>query len=147
MGYLHGKMKGVQKSAVMKAFERGELDILVSTTVIEVGINVPNASVMLVEDADCFGLSQLHQLRGRVGRGKYASYCILMANDPGQNAVSRLKIMERENNGYKIAEFDLKQRGPGDFIRDNGEKIRQHGAFEWAEKYTSEDGNAARIFN
>jgi ATP-dependent DNA helicase RecG len=156
VGYLHGKMKGNEKSAVMKAFERGELDILVSTTVIEVGINVPNASVMLVEDADCFGLSQLHQLRGRVGRGKYASYCILMANDPGQNAVSRLKIMEEENNGYKIAEFDLKQRGPGDFIRDNGEKIRQHGAlklrmagalddarllyraFEWAEKYSKE---------
>ena len=156
VGYLHGKMKGNEKSAVMKAFERGELDILVSTTVIEVGINVPNASVMLVEDADCFGLSQLHQLRGRVGRGKYASYCILMANDPGQNAVSRLKIMEQENNGYKIAEFDLKQRGPGDFIRDNGEKIRQHGAlklrmagalddakllyraFEWAEKYSKE---------
>lgn len=157
VGYLHGKMKGAEKSAVMKAFERGELDILVSTTVIEVGINVPNASVMLVEDADCFGLSQLHQLRGRVGRGKYASYCILMANDPGQNAVSRLKIMEQENNGYKIAEFDLKQRGPGDFIRDNGEKIRQHGAlklrmagalddarllyraFEWAEKYSKEN--------
>ncbi len=156
VGYLHGKMKGNEKSAVMKAFERGELDILVSTTVIEVGINVPNASVMLVEDADCFGLSQLHQLRGRVGRGKYASYCILMANDPGQNAVSRLRIMEEENNGYKIAEFDLKQRGPGDFIRDNGEKIRQHGAlklrmagalddaqllyraFEWAEKYSKE---------
>ena len=156
VGYLHGKMKGAEKSAVMKAFERGELDILVSTTVIEVGINVPNASVMLVEDADVFGLSQLHQLRGRVGRGKYASYCILMANSPGQNAVSRLKIMEQENNGYKIAEFDLKQRGPGDFIRDNGEKIRQHGAlklrmagalddakllysaFEWAEKYSKE---------
>lgn len=165
VGYLHGKMKGAEKSAVMKAFERGELDILVSTTVIEVGINVPNASVMLVEDADCFGLSQLHQLRGRVGRGRYASYCILMANSPGQNAVSRLKIMEQENNGYKIAEFDLKQRGPGDFIRDNGEKIRQHGAlklrmagalddakllysaFEWAEKYTREDKNAAFTVN
>ncbi len=156
VGYLHGKMKGAEKNAVMKAFERGELDILVSTTVIEVGINVPNASVMLVEDADCFGLSQLHQLRGRVGRGKYASYCILMANSPGQTAEARLKIMESENNGYKIAEFDLKQRGPGDFIRENDEKIRQHGAlklkmagalddasllyraFEWAEKYTKE---------
>lgn len=165
VGYLHGKMKGAEKSAVMNAFERGALDILVSTTVIEVGINVPNASVMLVEDADCFGLSQLHQLRGRVGRGRYASYCILMANDPGQNAVSRLKIMEQENNGYKIAEFDLKQRGPGDFIRDNGEKIRQHGAlklrmagalddarllyraFEWAEKYSKENGDASYIFS
>lgn len=156
VGYLHGRMKGNEKSAVMHAFESGKLDILVSTTVIEVGINVPNASVMLVEDADCFGLSQLHQLRGRVGRGKYASYCILMADSPGQTAVARLKIMEQENNGYKIAEFDLKQRGPGDFIRENGEKIRQHGAlklrmagalddakllyraFEWAEKYSKE---------
>ncbi|MBO4422193.1 MAG: ATP-dependent DNA helicase RecG [Clostridia bacterium] len=156
VGYLHGKMKGAEKSAVMRSFERGELDVLVSTTVIEVGINVPNASVMLVEDADCFGLSQLHQLRGRVGRGRYASYCILMANDPGHNAEARLKLMERENNGYKIAEFDLKQRGPGDFIRENDEKIRQHGAvklrmagalndaqllyraFEWAEKYCLE---------
>jgi ATP-dependent DNA helicase RecG len=156
VGYLHGKMNGAEKNAVMKAFERGQLDILVSTTVIEVGINVPNASVMLVEDADCFGLSQLHQLRGRVGRGKYASYCILMANSPGQTAEARLKIMESENNGYKIAEFDLKQRGPGDFIRENDEKIRQHGAlklkmagalddaallyraFEWAEQYLKE---------
>ena len=156
VGYLHGKMKSAEKNAVMGKFERGELDILVSTTVIEVGINVPNASVMFIEDADCFGLSQLHQLRGRVGRGRYASYCILMANDPGQNAEARLKIMESENNGYKIAEFDLKQRGPGDFIRENDEKIRQHGALklkmagalddaallyralEWAEKYTKE---------
>lgn len=153
VGYLHGKMKSREKSEVMSAFERNELDILVSTTVIEVGINVPNATVMLVEDADCFGLSQLHQLRGRVGRGKYASYCILMANDPGQAATARLRMMESESNGYKIAEFDLKQRGPGDFIRENDEKIRQHGAlklrmagslddarllyraFEWAEKY------------
>lgn len=152
VGYLHGKMKSAEKNAVMKAFEAGKIDILVSTTVIEVGINVPNATVMLVEDADCFGLSQLHQLRGRVGRGKHASYCILIAHDPGQAAVSRLKLMEQENNGYKIAEFDLKQRGPGDFIRENDEKIRQHGAlklrlagglddaqllyraFEWAEK-------------
>ena len=156
VGYLHGKMKSAEKNAVMGAFERGELDILVSTTVIEVGINVPNASVMLIEDADFFGLSQLHQLRGRVGRGKYASYCILMANDPGQNAEARLRIMESENNGYKIAEFDLKQRGPGDFIRENDEKIRQHGALklkmagalddaallyralEWAERYSKE---------
>ena len=154
VGYLHGRMKSSEKNAVMGAFERGELDILVSTTVIEVGINVPNATVMLVEDADCFGLSQLHQLRGRVGRGRFASYCILMSDSPGATAEERLKLMERENNGYKIAEFDLKQRGPGDFIRENDEKIRQHGqlklrmagalddarllyrAFEWAEKYT-----------
>ncbi len=127
VGYIHGKLKSSEKTAIMAAFEQNELDILVSTTVIEVGINVPNASVMLVEDADCFGLSQLHQLRGRVGRGKYSSYCILMADDPGDNAVSRLRLMEQENNGYKIAEFDLKQRGPGDFIKENEEKVRQHG--------------------
>ncbi len=127
VGYLHGKLKSSEKTAIMTAFEKNELDILVSTTVIEVGINVPNASVMLVEDADCFGLSQLHQLRGRVGRGRYSSYCILMANDPGDTAVSRLKLMESENNGYKIAEFDLKQRGPGDFLKENEEKVRQHG--------------------
>lgn len=130
VGYLHGKMKSAEKNAVMSAFEKNELDILVSTTVIEVGINVPNATVMLIEDAEYFGLSQLHQLRGRVGRGKYASYCILMADDPGDTAAARLRIMEQENNGYKIAEFDLKQRGPGDFIRENDEKIRQHGALK-----------------
>ena len=116
VGYLHGKMKSTEKNAVMNAFEKNELDILVSTTVIE--------------DAEYFGLSQLHQLRGRVGRGRFASYCILMADDPGDAAAARLRMMEQENNGYKIAEFDLKQRGPGDFIRENDEKIRQHGALK-----------------
>lgn len=127
VGYLHGKLKGAEKAEIMQRFAKGELDILVSTTVIEVGINVPNATLMIVEDADCFGLSQLHQLRGRVGRGKLKSYCILMSSSPGQVARERLELMARTNNGFEIAEYDLKQRGPGDFFKDKDSIIRQHG--------------------
>ncbi len=125
--YLHGKMKPAEKEAVMSRFFSGETDILVSTTVIEVGVNVPNASVMVVENAECFGLSQLHQLRGRVGRGKHKSYCILISSSDAQTAVDRLKVMKECSDGYKIAEYDLKQRGPGDFIKNSASHIRQHG--------------------
>lgn len=109
---LHGKMKPSAKDEVMKAFSRGEYQVLVSTTVIEVGVNVPNAALMIVENAERFGLSQLHQLRGRVGRGSHKSYCILIS----QSKADRLKFMTRTNDGFEIARFDLENRGPGDFF-------------------------------
>ena len=113
---LHGQMKGADKEAVMAAFARGEGDILVATTVIEVGVDVPNATLMVIEDADRFGLSQLHQLRGRVGRGKAKSYCILTSHNRNQETLLRLKAFCKTNDGFKIAEEDLKLRGPGDFF-------------------------------
>ena len=113
---LHGQMKGAEKEAVMAAFARGEGDILVATTVIEVGVDVPNATLMVIEDADRFGLSQLHQLRGRVGRGKAKSYCILTSHNRNQDTLQRLKAFTKTNDGFKIAEEDLKLRGPGDFF-------------------------------
>lgn len=113
---MHGKLRPREKAAVMEAFVRGEVDILVATTVIEVGVDVPNASLMVVENADRFGLSQLHQLRGRVGRGPYKSYCILFEGAGGDAARERLHAMCATNDGFKIAEEDLRQRGPGDFF-------------------------------
>ena len=113
---LHGQMKGAEKEAVMAAFARGEGDVLVATTVIEVGVDVPNATLMVIEDADRFGLSQLHQLRGRVGRGKAKSYCILTSHNKNQETLLRLKALCGTNDGFKIAEEDLKLRGPGDFF-------------------------------
>ena len=113
---LHGQMKGAEKEAVMAAFARGEADVLVATTVIEVGVDVPNATLMVIEDADRFGLSQLHQLRGRVGRGKAKSYCILTSHNKNQETLLRLKALCGTNDGFKIAEEDLKLRGPGDFF-------------------------------
>lgn len=117
VGLLHGRMKSVEKDQVMKAFINNEVQILVSTTVIEVGVDVANASVMIIEHAERFGLSQLHQLRGRIGRGKRQSYCILMPDVKVSKAGAfRLKTMEETNDGFKIAEADLKLRGPGDFL-------------------------------
>ncbi len=124
VGLLHGRMKGDEKDAVMRRFKSGEDRILVSTTVIEVGVDVPEATLMVVEHADRFGLSQLHQLRGRVGRGERPSSCFLMAspNGSGDDTRARLSVMERTNDGFKIAEEDLKIRGPGDFagVRQSG---------------------------
>ena len=120
---LHGKMKPALKNEIMEAFGRHEIDILVSTTVIEVGINVPNATVMMVENAERFGLAQLHQLRGRVGRGKEQSYCIFMSGNQSQDTMERLKILNRSNDGFYIAEQDMKLRGPGDIFG-----IKQSGA-------------------
>src|SRR5699024_9538881 len=100
----------------------GEIDILVSTTVIEVGVNVPNASIMIIENSERFGLAQLHQLRGRIGRGEYQSYCILMNEGRGKISKERMKIMEQTNDGFLISEKDLEIRGPGEFFG-----IRQHG--------------------
>lgn len=122
VGCIHGRMKSAEKERVMKAVIEGEIDILVSTTVIEVGVDVANAALMVVENAERFGLSQLHQLRGRVGRGSAKSYCILVSDEKYADAWERLKILERENDGFKISEEDLRLRGPGDFFGQ-----RQHG--------------------
>ena len=119
---LHGRMKGSEKEQIMGAFARNELQILVSTTVIEVGVNVPNATVMVVENAERFGLSQLHQLRGRVGRGRHQSYCILFAGTLTEQARKRLEMLCKSNDGFEIARCDLELRGPGDFFGQ-----RQHG--------------------
>ena len=113
---LHGQMKGAEKEAAMASFARGEADVMVATTVIEVGVDVPNATLMVIEDADRFGLSQLHQLRGRVGRGKAKSYCILTSHNKNQETLLRLKALCKTTDGFKIAEEDLKMRGPGDFF-------------------------------
>ena len=113
---LHGQMKGAEKDAVMSAFSKQEADILVATTVIEVGVDVPNATLMVIEDADRFGLSQLHQLRGRVGRGKAKSFCILTSHSKNPETLQRIKAFCKTNDGFKIAEEDLALRGPGDFF-------------------------------
>ena len=113
---LHGQMKGAEKEETMAAFARGEADVLVATTVIEVGVDVPNATLMVIEDADRFGLSQLHQLRGRVGRGKAKSYCILVSRNRNPETQQRLKALCKTNDGFKIAQEDLQLRGPGDFF-------------------------------
>ena len=113
---LHGQMKAAEKEAAMAAFARGEADVMVATTVIEVGVDVPNATLMVIEDADRFGLSQLHQLRGRVGRGRAKSYCILTSRNRNPETLQRLKALCKTTDGFKIAEEDLKLRGPGDFF-------------------------------
>ncbi len=113
---LHGQMKGAEKEEAMAAFARGEADVMVATTVIEVGVDVPNATLMVIEDADRFGLSQLHQLRGRVGRGKAKSYCVLTSHNRNTETLQRLKALCKTTDGFKIAEEDLKLRGPGDFF-------------------------------
>ena len=122
VAWVHGKMKPKEKETVMSAFAAGESHILVSTTVIEVGVDVPNAAVMVVENAERFGLSQLHQLRGRVGRGQWQSYCILISDNRNEETQERLKVMAKTADGFKIAEEDLRLRGPGDFFG-----VRQHG--------------------
>jgi ATP-dependent DNA helicase RecG len=116
LGLLHGRMSSADKDDVMSRFRSGELDILVSTAVVEVGVDIPNATVMMIESADRFGLSQLHQFRGRVGRGKEQSYCMLLAENPSEIAKNRLEIIESVQDGFLLAEEDLKLRGPGEFF-------------------------------
>jgi ATP-dependent DNA helicase RecG len=122
VGLLHGKMKADEKNAVMESFREKETQILVSTTVIEVGVNIPNATIMVIEDADRFGMAQLHQLRGRVGRGEYQSYCILISDTKSEAAQERLKYMTKTENGFEVAEKDLEFRGSGEILGQ-----RQHG--------------------
>ena len=116
LGLLHGRMSSAEKDKVMRQFRDGETDILVTTAVVEVGIDVPNATVMLIEGADRFGLSQLHQFRGRVGRGEHKSYCILMSDNPSAMAQERLGALERTRDGFELGEVDQELRGPGDFF-------------------------------
>lgn len=140
VGYVHGKQKPAQREAVMGEFASGNLDVLVSTTVIEVGVNVPNATLMIVENAERFGLSQLHQLRGRVGRGKAKSYFILVSDSKSPTARDRLNAIKSTSDGFRIAEYDLEMRGPGDFIGENG-IIRQHGQMNFTLAATCRDTN------
>lgn len=122
VGVLHGKMRAKDREAIMQQFASGEIQLLVSTTVIEVGVDVPNAVIMMVENAERFGLSQVHQLRGRVGRGSVQSYCILISDTQNPDTKQRLQVLHQTNDGFKVAEYDLKARGPGDFLGK-----RQHG--------------------
>jgi ATP-dependent DNA helicase RecG len=122
VGLLHGRINSAKKQQIMTEFRRGKINVLVSTIVIEVGIDVPNATIMVIEGADRFGLAQLHQLRGRIGRAEAKSYCLLFAETDSQMAKSRLEVMTRNKDGFEIAEFDLRLRGPGELF-----STRQHG--------------------
>ncbi|MDO5449130.1 MAG: helicase-related protein, partial [Clostridia bacterium] len=122
VGLLHGQMKAAEKADVMERFQSGEIQLLVSTVVIEVGVDVPNAVIMLIENAERFGLSQLHQLRGRVGRGQWQSTCILCTDNQSAETTARLEVMTSTNDGFEIAQRDLELRGSGDFYG-----TRQHG--------------------
>jgi len=116
VGLLHGRLSGKQKDEIMRVFAVGDYDILISTAVVEVGIDVPNASLILIENAERFGLAQLHQFRGRVGRGPHQSYCILVSDPNSDNATERMRAMERTQDGFELAEVDLRMRGPGEFF-------------------------------
>ncbi len=116
VGLLHGRMKGEEKDAVMRAFAAGEINVLVATSVVEVGIDVPNATVIMIEGAERFGLAQLHQFRGRVGRGEHPSYCVLISDVAEGDGVQRLHALENNTDGFALAQIDLDLRGPGDFL-------------------------------
>ena len=140
IGILHGRMKPREKDAVMASFSAGELDLLVSTTVVEVGVDVPNAVIILIENAERYGLSQLHQLRGRVGRGQEKSTCILISDAQNEEALTRLRVMCSTTDGFRIADEDLKLRGPGDFFGS-----RQHGLPQLSIANMAEDVELLKI--
>ena len=140
LGLLHGKLSAAAKEKVMKSFAAGEIQLLIATTVIEVGIDVPNAAIMVIEDAECFGLSQLHQLRGRIGRGEHKSTCILISGSSDAATNDRLRVICKTGDGFKIAEEDLKLRGPGDFMGK-----RQHGLPELKIADMNSDYNTLKL--
>lgn len=147
IAYLHGKLKAKDKNHIMEEFSGGNIDILVSTTVIEVGVNVPNATVMMVENAERFGLAALHQLRGRVGRGEYQSYCIFVSGSKNPEKLNRLEILNKSNDGFLIASEDLKLRGPGDLfgIKQSGELIFKIGDIYGDADMLMEAGDTAKL--
>jgi len=122
VGLLHGRLKNKEKDEIIKSYKEGKINILVSTPVVEVGIDIPSANIMIIEAAERFGLAQLHQLRGRVGRGEKKGYCLLFSENPSQRVYRRLEALRKESSGFKLAEIDLKLRGPGEVWG-----IRQHG--------------------
>ena len=142
---LHGKIKPKEKEEIMKKFKDGESDILVSTSVIEVGVDVPNATIMMIESADRFGLAQLYQFRGRVGRGAHKSYCLLLTESSSKSTALRLQAIEKAKNGMELAEYDLKTRGPGEFLGevqtgmpDLAMKALQHPALVKEARFTAQ---------
>ena len=150
IGILHGRMKPADKNKIMEEFENKEIDILVSTTVVEVGVNVPNATVMMVENSERFGLAQLHQLRGRVGRGDAQSYCIFVNTSQSEAAAARLKILTDSNDGFMIASEDMKMRGPGDIfgIRQSGDmSFRLADIYQDADILTMADSDAQKLLD
>ena len=140
LGHIHGRMKKEERDVQMEAMSRNEIQCLIATTVIEVGINIPNATVMVIENAERFGLTQLHQLRGRIGRGKDQGYCVLVQHKHSPDSDHRLKVMESTSNGFKISDEDLKLRGPGEFFG-----TRQHGFIRSKLANFVEDGPIIRL--
>ena len=138
--FIHGKMKQKEKDEIMQNFKKGNINVLISTTVIEVGVDVPNSNIMVIEDAERFGLAQLHQLRGRVGRGEYKSYCILKYEGKGEVVRKRMKVMCETNDGFIISEKDLELRGSGDFFG-----TMQHGLPEFKIANLFEDMNILKL--
>jgi len=140
---LHGRMRGEEKDRVMRAFNAGESDILVATSVVEVGIDVPNATVIMIESAERFGLAQLHQFRGRVGRGEYPSYCILISDATEGDGIKRLQALESSTDGFALAQIDLEMRGPGDFFGTRQSGLPPLHAAQLSDLRTLEDARAA----
>jgi ATP-dependent DNA helicase RecG len=149
LGLLHGRMPGDEKDAVMHSFGAGEINVLVATSVVEVGIDVPNASVIMIEGADRFGLAQLHQFRGRVGRGEHASYCILISDAAAGESAQRLQALENSNDGFALAQIDLDMRGPGDFFGTRQSGLPPLRAAQLGDLRTLESARAAarRLFD